>query len=361
MVLVMIIAFLLLGCAEVERDNPCDQKGPNYNLDCFEKSSSSVASPPNSSSSATQSSSSVVASSSSVEASSSSAEPSSSSVELSSSSVEPSSSSAEPSSSSVELSSSSVEPSSSSAEPSSSSVELSSSSVESSSSFTELSSSSVAPSSSSYDGLCIGFNTEAQVEHYGKMKNQFCDERDGKRYVYVIIGEQTWMAENLNYNVEGSRCYDDSDFNCETYGRLYDWPTAMNNTASSAANPSEVQGVCPADWHLPSDDEWTTLTNYVGNNAGRKLKATSGWTGSIDGNGTDNYGFSALPGGGGLCNNQGRFCFISGIGYWWNATVEDDTGYEYAYIREIIHYSSDVNRDYRTRKLDLLSVRCVKD
>jgi uncharacterized protein (TIGR02145 family) len=132
---------------------------------------------------------------------------------------------------------------------------------------------------------------------------KFCDERDGKRYKYVEINGQTWMAENLNYNAYSSRCYSDSLNNCAKYGRLYNWATAMDSTASSTANPSGVQGVCPSGWHLPSDTEWNALMNFVNPScsfeeifcagAGTKLKATSGWT--IGNNGTDDFGFSALP------------------------------------------------------------------
>jgi len=191
-------------------------------------------------------------------------------------------------------------------------------------------------------------------------KTTFVDDRDNKTYKKVKIGTQTWMAENLNYAGEAGneigRCYDNDPANCTEYGRLYDWSMAMNGAASSTATPSGVRGVCPDGWHLPSDAEWTTLTDYVGGDdiAGKILKSTTGW--SI-GPGTDDYGFSALPGGGGFADD-GRFAFVAdGIsGIWWSAT-------------EIVSYSawrcnmgrdSNVNRGYNN-KSGLFSVRCVQD
>jgi len=132
----------------------------------------------------------------------------------------------------------------------------------------------------------------------------FTDGRDGKSYRSVRIGNQTWMAQNLDYdvpNVTSDVCYGNSASNCTKYGRLYNWSTAMNGASSSSAVPSGVRGVCPVNWHLPSDAEWTQLTDYVGSNAGTKLKSSTGWN-SYSGvpAGADTYGFSALPGGDGI-------------------------------------------------------------
>jgi len=110
----------------------------------------------------------------------------------------------------------------------------------------------------------------------GKIEGKtLTDKRDGKKYKTVIIGERTWMAENLNYEANGSKCYDNKPENCDKYGRLYDW-----NTAKEA---------CPSGWHLPSDEEWK-IDRYVGGKeAEKKLKSKSGW--DEDGNGTDDFGF----------------------------------------------------------------------
>jgi len=116
---------------------------------------------------------------------------------------------------------------------------------------------------------------------------QFCDTRDSKVYKFVKIGTQTWMAENLDYNASGSKCYNNSTSNCTTYGRLYDWATARN--------------ACPDGWHLPSNVDWNVLMKFVNPScsdnsscagAGTKLKAKSGWN-SYSGvpAGMDNYGF----------------------------------------------------------------------
>jgi len=110
----------------------------------------------------------------------------------------------------------------------------------------------------------------------------FVDSRDGKTYKTVKIGTQTWMAENLNYSASGSKYYKNYAENSDIYGRLYNWSQALE--------------ACPVGWHLPSDAEWKVLVKYVGKKAGKKLKSTSGWKGGWikNGNGTDEYGFSAL-------------------------------------------------------------------
>ncbi len=153
----------------------------------------------------------------------------------------------------------------------------------------------------------------------------------------VRIGSQTWMAENLNCNVSGSKCYDNNPSYCSTYGRLYNWYTA--------------QSVCPSGWHLPSMEDWEVMTAYIGgaSTEGKKLKATSDW----NGNGTDNYGFSALPGGGGF--SDGSFYGAGYYGYWWSST-ENYTAYSrvMGYGNEDAYWYSDV-------KDRLFSVRCLKD
>ncbi len=132
------------------------------------------------------------------------------------------------------------------------------------------------------------------------------DSRNGKTYKTVQIGDQLWMAENLNYKVDSSYCYNGEESNCSKYGRLYRWATAVGKPDSvcgwSAPSKCElpegnIQGVCPAGWHLPSKDEFQRLLSMVGGHlhAGPELKSTEGW--NEDGNGTDAYSFSALPAG----------------------------------------------------------------
>ena len=86
----------------------------------------------------------------------------------------------------------------------------------------------------------------------------FTDSRDGQTYQAVQIGDQCWMAENLNYDQEAygnDWCYENKMSNCNTYGRLYDWIAIMQGRKSNNDNPSKVKGVCPSGWHLPSDEE----------------------------------------------------------------------------------------------------------
>ena len=165
---------------------------------------------------------------------------------------------------------------------------------------------------------------------------------EGQTYKTVVIGTQTWFAENLNYNASGSKCYGD----CNTYGRLYDWETAKT--------------VCPAGWHLPSQSEWNTLSSYVESTSGcsscaaRLLKKTSGW--NSNGNGTDQYGFSALPGGYGY--SDGTFFEVGNFGFWWSAT---EGGNSYAAYTRDMYYNSVDAYWYDYPKSNLESVRCVKD
>ncbi len=265
MVLVMIIAFLFLGCADGERDNPYDQNGINYNSSLFGISSSSARS------------------------------------------------------------------SSSSAPP---------------------------PSSSSLANVVYGTPV-----NYG-----------GETYPTVIIGTQTWFAKNLNYDpgTGNSGCYD-----CATYGRLYDWSTAMNlpsscnSTTCSGQVQSKHKGICPSGWHIPSNADWDKLFRFVdGTNgtsspydsptAGKHLKAKNGWYDcGPSGSGSsylceDTHGFSALPGGYG--NSGGRFSIVGSNGNWWSAG-ELNSGSAFG---RSMYYSSDYayygsNKDY------LWSVRCLQD
>ena len=179
------------------------------------------------------------------------------------------------------------------------------------------------------------------------------DPRDGKSYRTVIIYDQTWMAENLNYQTSNSKCYDNNASNCAKYGRLYNWDDANK--------------ACPAGFHLPTDDEWTALENSVGgkSTAGTKLKSTAGWNPywDRDGNGTDDYGWSALPGGSGTA--RGDFYNAGSYGHWWSATEINASNARSPYI----HYLNDMYwgygrvewDDHYYTKTHLHSVRCVAD
>ena len=210
----------------------------------------------------------------------------------------------------------------------------------------------------------------------------FTDSRDGKSYRTVAIGDQIWMAENLNIKTENSVCNENKPENCDKYGRLYNWPDAMQ--------------ACPSGWHLPTDDEWAALGKAVGGSeeillgivvgysiAGTALKSKSGWSHNKDlffnemiifGNGTDTFGFSALPGGylsvpmvdyipGRGEVQTGTFAFTNpnSFGRWWSANEHpNDAQRKFANCREILSGDEKVHWTSALRGSGL-SVRCVKD
>jgi len=162
----------------------------------------------------------------------------------------------------------------------------------------------------------------AGIEEVAVLFGTFTDPRDQKTYKTTKIDTQNWMAENLNYNAEGSECHDDKPANCQKYGRLYNWETAMK--------------ACPSGWHLPSNEEWEVLIKLAGGeyNAGEFLKAANGWKKF---NGVDSYGFSALGGPDGESGN------------WWSG---DSTYRTMLFINQGVKKFSGVAR---------CSVRCVQD
>jgi uncharacterized protein (TIGR02145 family) len=187
------------------------------------------------------------------------------------------------------------------------------------------------------------------------------DARDGKVYRTVKIGTQTWMAENLNYNASGSECYGNSEANCQKYGRLYNWRTAME--------------ACPAGWHLPGSAEWETLYRVMDSNvnmkdnrpskmAGKYLKAASGWNPYnkyIPVNGTDKLGFSALPGGK-KYYSRNSFSNLGDYGYWWAApNSELNVFVDHNAIVQHISYSDSIAFSLSFIWRDLHSVRCLRD
>ena len=169
-------------------------------------------------------------------------------------------------------------------------------------------------------------------------EGSFTDSRDGQTYRTVKIGDQVWMAENLNFETDSSYCYNDSAEYCAKYGRLYEWSAAMD--------------ACPSGWHLPDTAEWKTLLAAVGGDsiAGTKLKSTSGW--NSDGNGTDDFGFTVLPAGGWGSKN-----FVGEAAVFW--TSEWYEGYDdYAYGIRL--YTDTIVRKGYSNKYIGSSVRCLK-
>jgi uncharacterized protein (TIGR02145 family) len=191
------------------------------------------------------------------------------------------------------------------------------------------------------------------------LKNGLTDTRNGNKYKVVRIGKQVWMAENLNYKTEGSKCYgeggeinidgdkiklsnDDVQALCKKTGRLY--------------NNFDQTIVCPSGWRLPSDEEWQILVDFVGGKeiAGKKLKSKDFW------NGTDDYGFSALPAGRGEPGEggaSGRFFFygLDETSTWFTQFDDHDNWYW-----SMNSKSSSVGRGLNNRK-GWFSIRCVKN
>ena len=191
---------------------------------------------------------------------------------------------------------------------------------------------------------------------YGKL----VDERDGQIYRTVKIGEQTWMAENLNYEDSSSVIYGEYDYSyhfLDSYGRFYNWYTAMNpeNPLSCPPYPCrlkelsyKVQGACPRGWHLPVQTEWNSLLSEVGM-AAKSLKSGIGW--ADEGNGTDTYGFSALP--------VGSFGEGEGVGWYARFWSYTDFGENDPHFLELSY--NQTSAQFGAYKYTGISIRCIKD
>jgi len=198
-----------------------------------------------------------------------------------------------------------------------------------------------------------------------KTYEYYTDPRDGETYKTLKIGDQVWMAENLRYLPEvvepdsGSQtiplyyvlAYDgnsvpeaEASTYFETYGALYNWAAARS--------------ACPAGWHLPTEAEWMQLADFAGGAiiAGNKLKesGTAHW-GVVNDDITDEFGFTALPGG--CCLADGLFDGLEDFGTWWTNTEIDSTGASYILMTD---NGSGVYSG-RSIKEHGFSIRCVKD
>jgi uncharacterized protein (TIGR02145 family) len=194
----------------------------------------------------------------------------------------------------------------------------------------------------------------------------------------VKIGNQEWMTNNLNVatfkngdaipeaqtseawikageEVKPAWCYYDNDpENGNKYGRLYNWYAV-----------TDPRGLAPSGWHIPSDAEWTTLTDYLGGEAaaGHKMKSKAGWNdngngSNTNGNGSNTSGFSGLPGGiRSIRSGKGTFNDVGDDGYWWSSTK-----YMKIYVWNRVLYCSYgfVGRSNNYKALGF-SVRCLRD
>jgi uncharacterized protein (TIGR02145 family) len=190
-------------------------------------------------------------------------------------------------------------------------------------------------------------------------------DKDGNTYKTVTISKQIWMAENLNVEhyrngdpipqvtdkeewdnlTTGAWCYYDNNLgNGATYGKLYNWYAV-----------SDPRGLAPEGWHVPSNDEWTKLTTFLGGVevAGEKMKTTSGW--DEGGNGTNTSGFTAIPGG--YRNHEGYFINIGKNALFWTSTEFNSTN---IWFRNVIGSIPDVYAPNYAKDFGL-SIRCIKD
>jgi uncharacterized protein (TIGR02145 family) len=156
------------------------------------------------------------------------------------------------------------------------------------------------------------------------------DQRDGTTYKTVKIGEQVWMAENLNWERDDSYCYEDKPENCKKYGRLYEWDAALRS--------------CPDDWRLPADSDWVKLANFLGGPAGAGVKL------NIYGK----SGFKGLYSGRRL--SYGQFYYLGSVGIFWSSTEVDK---DKVFTKTIAPGNTDlVTNNYD--KYNAYSVRCIK-
>jgi len=193
----------------------------------------------------------------------------------------------------------------------------------------------------------------------GENDKMFTDSRDNQNYRTVTIGNTTWMAQNLNFKMDDSWCYDEDEANCAQYGRLYIWDAAMN--------------ACPSGWRLPARSDWDNMLQVIGgvrdsdgdyDEIGKKLKSKTGWDicfdkdlnhFKCDNNGTDSFGFSALSGGGRVAN--GVFKDVGTLSYWWSATEFEAGGVWSRYMFSGFDYVYEGGANKGLGH----SVRCVKN
>jgi uncharacterized protein (TIGR02145 family) len=247
------------------------------------------------------------------------------------------------------------------------------------------SSSSVVESSSSCEWC---FDWSIPKEDYLNPEIEYesiTDERDGKVYKTVKIGEQVWMAENLNYSdsvktpslLGKSWCYGNDPKKCEVAGRLYTWAAAIDSVALSAEGldcglhkvcelPEKVQGICPQGWHVPSLEEWITMRSEIGGEsyAGTCLKSQR-WDGDEVNPNFDCFGFSAIPAGE-FCktrmycdserDNSGEFnAADERVAFFWFASEETKL---YAYF---LHLFDKTYTLFNSGSKDnAYSIRCIK-
>ena len=201
------------------------------------------------------------------------------------------------------------------------------------------SSSSFVKSSSSSKKIQSSSSVKKKSSSSSVPYSSMTDSRDGQTYRIVNIGKQTWMAENLNYKIEGSYCYLGKNEYCDKYGRFYDRGPALI--------------ACPSGWHLPTTTEWFTLNSYIGGESGKKLKSKNGWDKNVKA--LDSYGFSALPAGYAVSDLKGYTCEGEQSRFW---------NYDENSIFSYFEIDSSVDATVWQMKSDehtyAYSIRCLK-
>ena len=216
---------------------------------------------------------------------------------------------------------------------------------------------------------------------HGACPDVLTDSRDGKRYATVAVGDQVWMAENLNFGklVDGGTPQGDAsatsaqkwsptgdEVGCSTYGALYQWHTAMGRPAQAddekIGADSKVRGICPEGWHLPSQEEWRELRAFVDkdnggtlHDEGQSLKSMGEWYG-VPGRGQDSYGWNAIPAGR-LEHANSELAHRGAYANWWSSTDYDENVAWY----HALYGGYTGFRTYGLGKKNGFSVRCVKD
>ena len=225
----------------------------------------------------------------------------------------------------------------------------------------------------------ISFSFLLLMAFFVACSSSVTDGRDGQVYRTVQIGEQIWMAENLNFDpgqggsgdakYDWSWCYDDDPKKCEVFGRLYTWAAAIDSVrlydggngvdcgyGKICKLPKKMQGICPAGWHLPTNDEWSTLFKAVGgkSTASRILKSQTVWFRGD--NGTDAVGFAALPAG--RRYFTGEFDRGGNLADFWSASGGNSEKFAFAVF---LDYKWDRAAQNNVNKVNGHSIRCVKD
>lgn len=208
----------------------------------------------------------------------------------------------------------------------------------------------VAPSKTAPENLVVE-SAEPEVTLCDSVgRGEICDARDGHIYKVAVIGSQTWFAENLAYEAEGSWCPGNREESCKLYGRLYQWWSANS---------------CPEGWHLPNMEDFETLSEFAAKSLtlaegiGSALKATAGWDDGEDDfiAGTDRFGFKALPAG--YRDPAGRFVSIGGEANFW--TSQEVLGEDRAAYWNLYFANKDFIGSYVGLKSSAMSVRCIKE